>query len=301
MTTPRASWRARVFVWLARRLVKPRLERLIARAMAMQRRLSAPSISPVAGVPGEWTPARGEAVATLFYLHGGGFLIGSPRLFRYVARGFARAGFNVFAPAYRLAPEHVFPAALQDATRAYKALAAQTTGPLVIAGDSAGGGLAVSLMLRLRDEGVALPRAAALFSPWTDLAATGASARENEDTDAFFTRRAVLIGARMVLGRASAKNPLASPIYGDLTGLPPLLVHVGADETLRDDSVRLVDSARAAGVAAEIEIWPGVPHAWPLLPFLPEAAQSRDKAITFLTRQAGASAAGCERTRSSSD
>ncbi|MCX7899104.1 MAG: alpha/beta hydrolase, partial [Methylocystis sp.] len=210
------------------------------------------------------------------------FVLGAPRLFRFLARHFARAGLDVFMPAYRLAPEHTFPAALDDVTRAYKALAAATRGPIVVAGDSGGGGLAISLMLKLRDEDHALPAAAALFSPWTDLAATGAAARENENKDALFTRRVILLGARMALGRASAKNPLASPLYADLSGLPPILVHVGADEALRDDTTRFVERARAAGVQATIEIWPGVPHGWQLMSFLPEAQDSRDKAIAFL-------------------
>ena len=130
-----------------------------------------------------------------------------------------------------------------------------------------------------------LPVAAALFSPWADLAATGASARENEDRDAFFTRKQILLGARAVLGRESARNPLASPIYADLSGLPPMLVHVGADEVLRDDSTRLVARAREAGVDVRLEIWPSVPHGWPLMSFLPEARLSRAKAIAFLKEQ----------------
>lgn len=286
MTATRGSCAARATVRLLRRFVKPRLEKLVARAAAAQRRLDpffSPQKAPFApDIPGEWTPAVGEPAATLFYLHGGGFVVGSPRLFRFVARGFARAGFDVFTPAYRLAPEHVFPAALDDVFRAYEALVAAEPGPVVVAGDSAGGGLAVSLMIRARDAGLRLPVAAALFSPWTDMAVAGASARENEARDAFFTRRAIFIGARAFLGRASAKNPLASPVYADLAGLPPLIVHMGIDEALRDDSTRLVEKARAAGVEAEIEMWPDVPHGWQMMGFLPEARESRENAIAFL-------------------
>lgn len=275
---------------LLRRFVKPRLEKLIRRGQAAQHFVAQhwPQQNAPFGqhVFGDWLPAEGDRLgATLVYLHGGGFLLGSPRLFRYASKTFARAGFDVFAPAYRLAPEHPFPAALDDALRAWRALLAATRGPVVLAGDSAGGGLAVSLMLRARDEGLPLPSAVALFSPWTDLAATGASARENEETDALFSRRLILVGARAVLGRTSGRNPLASPLYADLSGLPPLLVHVGRDEVLRDDSTRLVEKAREAGVAAEIEIWPDVPHAWQLTPFIPEARLSREKAIAFLRRE----------------
>lgn len=286
MMATQGSCAARGTVRFLRRFVKPRLEKLVAWAVAAQRRLDplfAQQKAPFApDISGEWTPAVGAPVATLFYLHGGGFVVGSPRLFRFVARGFARAGFDVFIPAYRLAPEHVFPAALDDVFCAYEALVAAMPGPVVIAGDSAGGSLAVSLMIRTRDAGLRLPVAAALFSPWTDMAVAGASARENEARDAFFTRRAIYIGARAFLGRTSAKNPLASPIYADLAGLPPMIVHTGIDEALRDDSTRLVEKARAAGVEAEIEMWPDVPHGWQMMGFFPEARESREKAIAFL-------------------
>ena len=188
-----------------------------------------------------------------------------------------------------------FPAALEDVLRAYRTLIEARPGPFVIVGDSAGGGLAVSLLLRIRDEGLRPPVAAALSSPWVDLAATGASMRENENRDPLFTRKDILLGARAVLGRQSARNPLASPIYADLSGLPPMLIHVGADEVLRDDSTRLVARARQAGVDAQLEIWPCVPHAWQLMSFLPEARDSRAKAIEFLkarVAQAPSNAAG---------
>lgn len=283
-----------------RRFVKPRVLSLTAplrRLQSLVEAISPERRAPFAPqIPGDWLPCSGaSAVATLFYLHGGAFLIGSPRLFRYAARQFARAGFDVFTPAYRLAPEHVFPAALEDVLRAYRSLIEARPGPVVIVGDSAGGGLAVSLMLRIRDEGLRPPVAAALSSPWVDLAATGASARENEERDPLFTRKDILLGARAALGRQSARNPLASPIYADLSGLPPMLVHVGADEALRDDSTRLVARARAAGVNARLETWPCVPHTWQLISFLPEARQSRMKAIEFLkarVAQAASSAAG---------
>ncbi len=278
-----------------RRFAKPRIRSLTAPARALQalvERFSPERRAPFAPqIPGDWIPASSGAVATLFYLHGGAFLIGSPRLFRYAARTFARAGFDVFTPAYRLAPEHVFPAALDDVLRAYKAFAEARPGPFVIVGDSVGGGLAVSLMLRIRDEGLPPPVAAALSSPWVDLAATGASMRENEARDPLFTRKDILLGARAALGRQSARHPHASPIYADLSGLPPMLVHVGADEVLRDDSTRLVARARQAGVDARLETWPCVPHAWQLMSFLPEARESRAKAMEFLKARVAAATA----------
>ncbi len=289
------SFIARHSVSLSRRLIKPNLVPLIRAAKATQSILlknltenPAPLCPEIAG---DWTPAApqmGVDPPLLFFLHGGGFLIGAPRLFRYVSRQFSRAGFDVFAPRYRLAPEHVFPAALSDVLQAYRALVDASPHPIVVAGDSAGGGLAISMMMKLRDDGVRLPKAAVLFSPWTDLAATGESMRLNEEKDAYFSRKMILLGARAFLAQARARDPRASPIYGDLKGLPPILAHVGADEVLRDDSTRLIAQAQAAGVDAQIEIWPDVPHAWQLLPFLPEAADSRQKAIEFLKEKLAA-------------
>lgn len=296
MTERQGSGAARRISALLRRFAKPRLLGAIAslrRFQALIERLSPEKRAPfMPEIPGDWTPAIGTPLgATLVYLYGGAFLVGSARLFRFVARDFARSGFDVFTPDYRLAPEHVFPSALEDVLRAYKALLATRPGPIFLAGDSAGGGLALSLMLRAREEGLPLPLAAALFSPWTDLAVAGSSARENEEKDALFTRRVILSGARSALGRTSGKNPLASPVYADLSGLPPLIVHVGSDEALRDDSTRLVERARAAGVEVEFELWPDVPHAWQWMGFVPEARQSRDKAVAFLKQQLAAPAA----------
>jgi monoterpene epsilon-lactone hydrolase len=240
-----------------------------------------------AGVPGEWIAAAEPPVAALLYLHGGAFFCGSPRDYLAIAAFFASKGFAVFAPAYRLAPEHPFPAALDDAKIAYKVLVEHSGLPIVIAGDSAGGGLALSLMVALRDEGLASPKAAALFSPWADLAVTGQSARVNDDKDAVFSRRMLKVAARNYLQEASAKNPLASPLYADLRGLPPLLLHVGADEILRDDAVRLAKRAEAAGVETQLQIWPVVPHGWQLgAGFIPEARRSLALAAEFLRRRA---------------
>ncbi|KAF2991942.1 alpha/beta hydrolase [Methylocystis sp. MJC1] len=297
MTERQGSLAARRASALLRSFVKPRLLGAIASLRHFQaiiERLSPEKRAPfMPDIPGDWTPAIGTPVgATLVYLYGGAFLIGSSRLFRFIARDFARSGFDVFTPDYRLSPEHVFPTALEDVMRAYKALLATRPGPIVLAGDSAGGGLALSLMLRARDEGLPLPQAAALFSPWTDLAVAGSSARENEEKDALFTRRAIVSGARSALGRTSAKNPLASPVYADLSGLPPLIIHAGSDEALRDDSTRLVERARAAGVEVDFELWPEVPHAWQWWTnIIPEARQSRDKAVAFLKQRLAVPAA----------
>jgi len=223
----------------------------------------------------------------LLYLHGGAYFAGGPRHYRPIAGFFAARGFEVFTPAYRLAPRHPFPAALEDALAAYEALAGRG-GPIALAGDSAGGGLALALMLARRDAGLLLPVAAALFSPWTDLSVTGASARENEGRDPLFTRRMLKIAARAYLAGAKADDPRASPLCGDLTGLPPLLLHAGEDELLRDDAVRLAERGQACGVTARLVLWPEVPHCWQLAAGLMEEARaSLGEAAAFLRDAAG--------------
>jgi acetyl esterase/lipase len=181
-----------------------------------------------------------------------------------------------------MAPEHLFPAAVDDAVAVYRALREQAPGKIVVGGDSAGGGLALAMLISLRDSGVPLPAAAALFSPWTDLAATGDSLVTNDRSCALFHGANIGEGARFYLGDADPRNPLASPLYADLTGLPPMLIHAAKNETLLDDSTRLADRARAAGVRVEMKIWPVVPHVWQLVPAMPEARQSLREAARFL-------------------
>lgn len=240
--------------------------------------------SVVGGVRGEWVEATRDASATLLYLHGGGYLAMSPKTHRAITVAFARRGFRVFAPDYRLAPEHRFPAAIEDAFACYRGLlsVAKDERHLVIAGDSAGGGLAISVLLSLRDAHVPLPSAGALFSPWTDLAATGASILKNDKLCSLFVGPLIAPWAKCYLGGAEARNPLASPLYADLSGLPPLLIHVGKNEVLLDDSTRLAERALEAGSAANVKIWPVVPHDWQLVPLIPEARESLQQACDFL-------------------
>src|SRR5215469_16349153 len=214
---------------------------------------------------------RGELVTTPFsqphrhvlFLHGGGFIIGSPSLYRHVTWRIAdSARARVLAADYRLAPEHPFPAALDDAVSAYQWLLASGAEPrrIAVMGDSAGGGLVFSLMLRLRDEGIALPAAAVALSPWTDLALTGADPR----------------------------TPYVSPLYGDPAGLPPTIIQVGSDEVLRDDAVRMADRMRAAGCHVELEIWPRMPHVWHVfVPLIPEARRAIERVGAFVRERTG--------------
>jgi len=178
-----------------------------------------------------------------------------------------------------------FPAALDDAVTAYRALVADGVDPrrMAVLGESSGGGLVLAMLLKLRDEGFPLPAAAVALSPWTDLAATGDSVRTNADRCAMFNGPDIGPSARYYLGDTDPRNPLASPLYADLAGLPPLLIHVGEDEVLRDDSIRLAERARSAGVRVELKVWPVVPHAWQLAPHkVPEARQSLRESAAFL-------------------
>ncbi|HEY2548174.1 MAG TPA: alpha/beta hydrolase [Candidatus Acidoferrum sp.] len=289
-----ASWQAHLSVWIVRWRVKRKLRGVrdyrIARKIFRTDPYNVPAdvnVSPahVGGVPGEWVARTGDSRAVLLYLHGGGYFGCSPQTHRPITVSYAREGFLVFAPDYRLAPEHPFPAAVDDAVAAYRGLLSEGCSPegVIIGGDSAGGGLAVALLLALRDEGVPLPAGAALFSPWTDLAATGDSIRTNARRCAMFHGPDIGYSARYYLGEMDPRNPLASPLYADLAGIPPLLIHVGEDEVLRDDSTRLAERARAASVRVELKVWPVVPHAWQLAPHLiPEARQSLRESAAFL-------------------
>jgi monoterpene epsilon-lactone hydrolase len=293
------SLQARLSVLIVKWRVKRRLKGV--RDYHVARRILRPDpykvppavkISPahLGGVPGERLEGPSPSDIVLLYLHGGGYFGCSAESHRPITAYYALHGFRVFAPDYRLAPENRFPAAVDDAVAYYRGLrnAGYAAERIVVAGESAGGGLTLSLMLALRSAGDALPAAAALFSPWTDLAATGDSIRTNSDRCAMFNGSDVAASARYYLGDTDPRNPLASPLYADLAGLPPLLIHVGADEVLRDDSTRLAERARAAGVSVALKIWPVVPHAWQLAPHLiPEARESLRESAAFFHSRVG--------------
>jgi epsilon-lactone hydrolase len=234
--------------------------------------------SPIAG---EWIDANSPI--TILYLHGGGYYFCSPRTHRAITFGLAtRARANVFALEYRLAPEHRFPAAVDDAVAAYRALLARGMphDRIVIAGDSAGGGLALATLLALRDQGVPLPAGAVLFSPWTDLTCSGASMRTNEGRDPMFHAQIFPIVARQYLGDADASHPYASPLFGDLTNLPPIHIQVGDTELLLDDSTRIAEKAQV-----DLHIWRDVPHIFQIWsPFMPEARRALKQAARFIEK-----------------
>ncbi len=239
-------------------------------------------------VGGEWLEPPGAHDAVIFYIHGGGYVSCSAATQRPVAAALARlTAARVFSLDYRLAPEHLYPAALDDAVAAYEWLLARGTraGSICIAGDSAGGGLVLGCLLRLRDAGLALPACAVCFSPWTDLAGTGASVRANDGRCAMFRTENIeeFVAAYLPAG-ASPRDPYASPAHAaDFSNLPPILLQVGSTEILLDDSTLVHDKIQAAGGASRLEIYEDLPHSWQMLDGLvPEARLALGRAASFI-------------------
>jgi acetyl esterase/lipase len=236
------------------------------------------------GVSGEWVTAGDQPSGTLLYLHGGGYFACSPVTHRAITGALALRGFRVFAAEYRLAPEHPYPAAVDDGLNVYKAMLEQGIPPstLVIAGDSAGGGLVLAVLLAARAQGLPMPSSALLFSPWTDLAGTGDSLKSNLRRDPMLRGERIFEATSFYVNGADPRDPLISPLYGDLAGLPPLCIQVGDSEVLLDDSTRLAARASAAGVRVSLKIWKNVPHVWQLFQmFLPEARAALAEASAF--------------------
>jgi len=241
-------------------------------------------------VDGEWIAgSNAHHDKAILYFHGGGFRLGSVSSHRELIARIAEAnGCQVLAINYRLAPEHRFPAPLEDAIAAYGLMLDQGLSPenIAFAGDSAGGNLVLAAMLSLRERGAPLPAAAVLMSPWTDLAATGASYVSRANADPIHARPMILALAKNYLGEhGDPFHPLASPLYAELAGLPPLLIQVGDRETVLDDSVMFADKARAAGIDVELQIWDGMIHVFQMFASeLAEARQAIDSIAKFLKR-----------------
>lgn len=241
-------------------------------------------------VKGEWLWARdGEQTSrVIYYLHGGGYVSGSAKGYRPITATLARLlKARVFALDYRLAPEFRFPAALEDAVAGFRWLISTGIEPreISVVGDSAGGGLVFALVMKLRDLGDPLPASVVSLSPWTDMAGTGDSIRTNAKRDPFFVPEDVERYAQLYLGAQSRQTPFASPLYGDFTGLPPLLIQAGESEMLLDDARGVHAKAFAAGVPSELQIFKGVPHVWHLMtPFVPEARVALRQVAEFLGR-----------------
>lgn len=238
------------------------------------------------GVSAEWSVAAGvDEAKVVLYVHGGGYVMGSAGSHRDVTGRLSKAaGARVLSLNYRLAPEHPFPAPVDDAVAAYRWLLAQGISPgnIAVAGDSAGGGLAIATLLALRDAGEPLPAAGIGISPWVDMEGTGESMTTRAAVDPVVQKEGLLGMAKLYLGDADPKNPLAAPLHADLAGLPPLLLQVGDAETLLDDSTRLAEKARAAGVDVTLKVWDEMPHVWHLFaPILPEGRQAIDEIGSF--------------------
>jgi epsilon-lactone hydrolase len=239
------------------------------------------------GVPAHWLAAPGaDSDRVLLFLHGGGYQLGSLRSDGELAARLGRAsGMRVLFCEYRLAPEHPFPAAIDDALAAWRWLRTDqglSARSMAVAGDSAGGGLAVALLVALRDAGEALPAAAVLMSPTVDLTSSGASMTERVDQDPFSTPALLRQLASDYLAGADPKTPLASPLFASLAGLPPLLVQVGTADLLLSDSERLVAAAAEAGVNVTLEVGEGLPHVYPIMLGTPEAAAATGQTGWFL-------------------
>jgi monoterpene epsilon-lactone hydrolase len=239
------------------------------------------------GVPAEWVTAPGATPERIIlYLHGGGYVVGSIRSHCELASRLSKAAAaRVLLIGYRLAPEHPHPAAVEDATAAYRWLLSQgiSTNRIVVAGDSAGGGLAIAALVALHESGEPLPAAGVCLSPWVDLEGMGDSMTSKAAVDPIIQTDGLKRMAAMYLGGRDPRTPLAAPLYAELSGLPPLLIQVGSAEMLLDDATRLAERARKAGVDVTLEVWDDMIHVWHVFAtLLPEARQAIDAVGGFI-------------------
>lgn len=286
------------FMQLLALLPEPQDNSFDGRRINLEERLAQlPMVEGVAGeavsidhISAQWlAPNDIASDLVVLYLHGGGYCLGSNRthqsMVSYVVKGLQAKALMI---EYRLAPEHPFPAALEDAVTSYRWLLAQGQSPdrIIIAGDSAGGGLAVATMIRLKEEGVSLPAAGVCLSPWADLSASGESYQTKAEEDPIVQRDGILEFADAYLDGQDRKTALASPIFGDLTGLPPLLIQVGSAEVLLDDGRRLSANAKAAGVAVDLEVWDQMVHVWHLFSaMLPEGREALEAVVRYIRQK----------------
>jgi len=243
------------------------------------------------GLSAEWIlPYQGTKDQVILYTIGGGYVSGSCNDHRsIVAKIVKGSGVSMLLFEHRLAPEHPYPAALEDSVAVYRWLLAQDVSPsqIMIVGESAGGGLCLATLLALRDQGIPLPAAAVALSPWTDLKLTGESYRTKAKV-CLSPRGMATVCSKYYVGDNDPCLPWISPLYGDLHGLPPILIYVGEYETLLDDSTRFAEKAKAAGVDVTLKIGEGMIHCYPLLPaFIPEAQQAMDEICAFIKTHIG--------------
>jgi acetyl esterase/lipase len=243
------------------------------------------------GVRAEWLEAPSvQPERVLLYIHGGGFSFRLPNLYaRFTARLARTLGARVLLVDYRLAPEHPFPAGVDDCLATYRWLLTQGVSPhdIVIAGDSAGANLALVTLLGAKAQGLPLPACAFVISPPVDLTLSSPSFADNARRDAIFRLDTVELLRERYIPDERLRDPLASPLFGDLVGLPPLLLQAGTHEMLRDDTVRFATRATSAGVACEVELWNGMQHCFQLLSFLPESERAIEAIARFVLRHTG--------------
>ncbi|HNP35670.1 MAG TPA: alpha/beta hydrolase [Woeseiaceae bacterium] len=240
-----------------------------------------------AGLNVDWLhPANARPGKVLLYWHGGAYIMGSCRSHRALVSHIAKAaGMDALLPEYRLAPEHPYPAAVDDALRVYRALLEDGYRPddIVVAGDSAGGGLATAMLMALRDAGDPLPAAAALLSPWLDLTGQGESMRSRAQQDPWFRPDDLPEVTRFYCAESQFTDPLVSPVFGDPAGLPPMLIQVGDDEILLSDSERIASNIRKSGGEVELDVWPGMWHVWQMfIGLMPESRIAIEQLGQFL-------------------
>jgi len=265
-------------------LMRERFERLGQLLPAPEEARCAPVNA--GGVPAESVAAPGAEAGDILYLHGGGYVIGSPATHRNLAYNLSiESGCRALVLDYRLAPEHPFPAAVDDAVAGYRWLVEGGARPerIAVAGDSAGGGLAVATLVAIREQGLPMPAAAVSISPWIDLEGLGGSIKSKAAVDPMVQKDRLSEMARLYLDGADPRSPLAAPLYADLAGLPPLLIQVGTAEILLDDAIRLADRAKAAGVETVLEQAEEMIHVWHLFaPMLSEGREAIGRAGTFI-------------------
>ena len=240
----------------------------------------------------EWIlPSQAKKDKVILYFHGGGYVMGSIQAHRSIVAKFvkgSKVGALLFG--YRLAPEHPFPAALDDSMTAYRWLLAEGVSPshIVFVGDSAGGGLCLATLIALRDQDIPLPVAGVALSPWTDLKCTGESHRTKARIDPLTPKGSCTVFSKYYVGENDPCNPWITPLYGDLRGLPSILIHVGEDEVLLDDSTRFAEKAKDAGVDVTLKVEEGMFHCFPACaPLFPEAVRAMDEICTFIKTHIG--------------
>jgi len=237
-------------------------------------------------IKGEWVKTDTSSASRLIlYFHGGGYISGSPETHRaLIARLAAASEASAFSLAYRLAPECAFPAAVRDGIDAYRQLTARGISPqsIVLAGSGSGGGLAFSVLLAIRNAGLAMPAACAAMSPWADLSLSGWSVLQNAKNDTALSWELLFVSARHYLKRTNPSDPYASPVFASFKDFPPIMVHAGSLEMLRDDASRLGDRAADAGVPVSVEIYDGMQHVFPANPYVPEARVSLQRLGHFI-------------------